>query len=448
VPDSTSPLPFSFPNVEGSVTWRSTTLILLLALVLRLGAGVWWQQRLPEGNLFGFPDSESYWRLAGRVAAGEPYQLNPDRRVFRMPGYPVALSPLFLVTGGEPPVLWARWQNAVFGVIAVGLVMAAAGRLFDDRAACFAGLAAAFYPGAIATSTFVLSEGPFCPLMVAHGLLWMVALAAPAPGRQVLFGAVAGIAAGLATLTRASWLLFTPFALTWALVGAALSRGACVRRHACVGVGMLCGLVLTMAPWWIRNAWVVDAFVPTTLQVGESLYDGLHPGATGASDMRFVDRFRRELRAEQREFGGSPHDDFERKLDRRMRDAALDWAREHPGQVLRLATVKFLRIWNVWPNEPSFRRPLFRLVVAVGYLPLLLLGIGGAVLFSRRGWPYVLCWMPAVYVTCLHMVFVGSIRYRQPVMLLVIVLAAGGLTRLRDGLSFKVDSANSGARHG
>jgi 4-amino-4-deoxy-L-arabinose transferase-like glycosyltransferase len=365
-----------------------------------------------------------------------------------MPGYPVALAPLFLAAGGEPPVLWARWQNAVFGVLAVGLVMAAAGRLFDGRAACFAGLAAAVYPGAIATSTFVLSEGPFCPLIIAHLLLWMIAAAAPAKGRQVLLGAVAGIVAGLATLTRASWLLFTPFALCPGLVGAGLSSRADFRNHVRVGGGMLCGLVLAMAPWWIRNARVTGVFVPTTLQVGESLYDGLHPGATGASDMRFVKRFRRELKVEDRRLasGRPPAASFEQRLDRRMRDAAIEWAAEYPGQALRLAAVKFLRIWNVWPNEPSFRRPLFRLVVAAGYLPLLVLGIGGALMFSRRGWPYVLCWLPALYVTCLHVVFVGSIRYRQPVMLPVIVLAAGCFVRLQDRLLSGAGSQSSGAR--
>jgi hypothetical protein len=40
-----------------------------------------------------------------------------------------------------------------------------------------------------------------------------------------------------------------------------------------------------------------------------------------------------------------------------------------------------------------------------------------------------LCGLPAIYFTLLHMVFVSSIRYREPAMLGLIVLAAGVLVR-------------------
>jgi len=176
-----------------------------------------------------------------------------------------------------------------------------------------------------------------------------------------------------------------------------------------------------MAPWWIRNARAVGRFVPTTLEVGASLYDGLNPRATGASKMSLVDRFLQEERLDQ----SNPDEPLEVRLDRRMRDEALAWARANPARVVQLAGIKFLRMWNIWPNEASLSSWPLRLLVMLTYVPVLLLGILGAVKTIRQGWPYWLCWLPAVYFTLLHVVFVGSIRYRQPAMLGLIVLAAG-----------------------
>ena len=52
-----------------------------------------------------------------------------------------------------------------------------------------------------------------------------------------------------------------------------------------------------------------------------------------------------------------------------------------------------------------------------------LLAVTGVWLFARRDWPYLLLILPAIYFTALHVVFVSSIRYRQPAMLPLIVLA-------------------------
>ncbi len=197
---------------------------------------------------------------------------------------------------------------------------------------------------------------------------------------------------------------------------------------------MLIGLVTAMLPWWIRNAYVTGHFVPTTLQVGASLYDGLNPKATGASYLEeFVPRF---TAAEQRRpavSGSNRQEPFELRLDRRMRDAALDWAWANPGRVLRLAGVKFLRTWNVWPNEPRLASWPIGLAVFFTYTPLLIFAIIGVWRTLGRGWPYVLCWLPAVYLTLLHLVFVSSLRYREPAMLALLALAAGGIaTGIRD----------------
>ena len=96
-----------------------------------------------------------------------------------------------------------------------------------------------------------------------------------------------------------------------------------------------------------------------------------------------------------------------------------------------LAAIKFVRTWNVWPNEASLARWPMRLLILCTYVPLLALGLAGAARFTRLGWPYVLAWLPMGYFTLLHVVFVGSIRYREPAMIAVTALAAGVIARSR-----------------
>ena len=78
--------------------------------------------------------------------------------------------------------------------------------------------------------------------------------------------------------------------------------------------------------------------------MGASLYDGLNPGATGASDMSFRDT---------PEFRTLAELDQDATLTRR----ALDFARSNPLRVLELALIKLGRYWSPWPNAEDYRSP-------------------------------------------------------------------------------------------
>lgn len=415
-------------------------LILVLAFAVRAGAAVWWQQRLGETE-FAFGDSLSYWTMTRNLVTDGNFQYgSTESRMFRVPGYPLALAPLFLIGGPEPPVLAARLLGAVLGTAAVAGVGSVARRLFDPATGLVAAVWTSLYPGAIGMSVFVLSEALFCPLMILHLGLWIAAWqrqssaartgAAEAgsdspPVRAALGLALAsGAVAGWATLTRPSWLLFLPFTLVVLL---AISPRR--REHARLLAAICVGFVVAMSPWWIRNAAITGRFVPTTLQIGATLYDSFHPGATGGSDsnMEFVPRFIAEQQASDRATlaaGETPASTFEYRLDRRMRDAAIAWAAANPAEVTLLIGRKTWRVWSPWPNATEMRSGLLRWTIAGGYLPIIALGFVGVLRFRRHGWSYWLCAMPTLYTAALHTAFVGSIRYRQPAMLMLIVLAS------------------------
>jgi 4-amino-4-deoxy-L-arabinose transferase-like glycosyltransferase len=409
-------------------TAKQVAILLLVAIALRLSLA-WWLDHQLQGR-FAFGDSESYWALARCIAHGEPFQFgSADARIFRTPGYPSILATVFLLAGDEPSPMWGRALGAGLGALAVLGVWWLAGRLFGPRAGLLAGAVAACYPGAVVTSLLVLSEAPFSPFMLAQLGLWIEAWRSPSRRRAGLLAFAAGLAAGAATLMRPSWLLFTPFAL---LIGVLAPRQR--PRHLGLGLVMVIGLCVAMAPWWIRNAQITGHFVPTTLQLGASLYDGLNPAANGASNMEFVPGFN-ESRAKRFSAGEGAGETFEYYLDRQYRDAAVAWACSHPGRAVQLAGIKFCRLWNVWPNEPRFSGWPVRLAMLGTYVPVMLLALLGIARTIRCGWPYVLCWLPAVYLTVLHVIFVSSIRYREPAMLALIVLAAGAALGMKEQVS-------------
>jgi 4-amino-4-deoxy-L-arabinose transferase-like glycosyltransferase len=295
-----------------------------------------------------------------------------------------------------------------------------------------AAIVAAVYPGAVATSGFVLTEAPFSAAMLLQLTFWIRCDGSATRKSAIGWALATGAAAGVATLMRPNWLLFTPFAGVVLI----LFRGKRRWRDLCLSlVLVLAALCAVMSPWWIRNSVVFGRFVATSLQVGASLYDGLNPQADGSSNMQPVEERVASLphgfaMRGRPALQNAPH---EYRLDRRLRLDAYLWATHHAGRAAQLAVTKLVRLWNIWPNETSMRSWWVRLGVACSFMPVALLAVWAAWRWRRCGWPVALCVLPAVYITLLHTIAVGSIRYRQPAMLALIVLAAAAVSAIGNG---------------
>lgn len=391
--------------------------LIVLGLVIRVGAAAWWETRLADDQRFFFGDSLSYEVLARQLAHGEDFAYG-TAYIARTPGYPLTLVPFYWFAD-EPPTLALRMVGVLCGTVAIALAAWIARMLFGNLAGLIAAALVTFYPGAIAMSVFILSEAPFAPLMLVTLGLAIVALREDTWLRRLAFAAAAGAAFGAAILVRPSWLMFPLFAAPVGLVFYG-NRKQQIAIYAVAGLSA----VVVMSPWWVRNYAIVGKFVPTSLQVGASLYDGLGPQATGASDMRYVDGFKARLAAAEEGTGDDLPGTFESRLDDLMKQEAIAWTRQNPGKALRLAGVKLWRYWTPWGNDQEVRGKM-AWVIAAGYLPIVLTGVAGAFCFARRGWVYLLLALPLIYFCLLHLVFVSSIRYRQPPMLALAVLSAG-----------------------
>ncbi len=431
-------------------TQFSVLAIVLMALALRISAATYWHRAAEsEGHLFRLGDSHSYWTLAGQIARGLPYQYgSPDASVFRAPLYPLVLAPWTFVAGEQSAVWGARLMGCVLGALSVALIMgltkslanSTGGSQFSQKALLCSGMLAAVYPGAIGMSIVILSEAIFCPLMLVYFWCWQRAWKSPTLGQRWAWGIVAGCMAGLAVLARPSWLLFAPFVL---VIG--LAFGPIRGRHATIFIATIAGMVLTMSPWWVRNASVTGEFVLTTLQVGPSLYDGMHAGATGASDegMAFMSRFAEEQQAEDKT-NGVLRSTFEYRLNRRAQGAAVEWIVSNPAEVTLLAWRKFLRTWSLWPNGGDVGSGTLRMLLTVGFLGIFALACvgcplsgNGKLMLQIDGTSATFFWLPTAYFTLLHMIFVGSIRYREPAFLVLTIVAGIGLAKLIDRFAQK-----------
>jgi len=425
--------------IQPQRTFLALATLAVLALGLRVAAALavdhWAEAR---GERFLFPDSEGYWILAGKLAAGEPYAygLGNPRHVMRTPGYPLLLAAGIKLFGDS--LLAARLAGAVLGTAACLLVYPLARRLVGHSSAVVGVGLAAVDPYFVLFSVLLLSETLFAAAVLvslyalARVLDHPIPRAAPQdagaqsaaatmaaphslqPARRtrligsLLWPAAAGLLAGAATLVRPSWLLFCPLLLVgWS----ALTR----RRSAVVrSLIALMFLTLSLVPWAWRNWRATGHFVPLTLWVGASLYDGLHPGATGASDMRFLEQAPWKTMHEFTQ-------------DRELRREAWDFVRSHPAEALRLAGVKLLRFWSPWPNAPSMDAWPIRaasLLWAAALAAAVLYGLGAC---RRQPTALLLLAAPVLYLCAIHLVFVGSIRYRIPGMYPLLGLAGLGL---------------------
>jgi hypothetical protein len=174
-------------------------------------------------------------------------------------------------------------------------------------------------------------------------------------------------------------------------------------------------VVMGLAPWSLRNHRVLGGRCLQTSRLGISLYDGVGPQADGRSDLAYT----RQIADVQ------GLDELDR--NRWFLRNSLEHIRAEPGRILRLAGRKLLLTWNVVPNLEAHRSPIEMLVSAAWMVPMLILGATGLLTPGPNRSTRALLLLPVAYFTLLHMLFVGSVRYRVPVMPYVEVLAAVGL---------------------
>ncbi len=457
----------SVPVTPQHAPWRPLMLLVVAALVVRWAWVLAHGSPAPAAGLT-FPDEQQYWAVAESLRAGRGLVDEFGYRATFMPGYPA-----FLAAFVDRPhaLLLARLAQATIGALVVIPIFLLAMRLMctvegqgptgTDEDGCglpllpqstiqtpesqvrgpfLAAALAAFDPFLVfGFSHLLLTETIFTTLFA-----WAILTAWPnhAGARGRFMRAVAaGVLFAACVYVRPS---VAAFVFLWCAAAVPLrnrggsrhpaseTAGGGPALHPVAGVAgfegwgpaALCGLTtcvvfgMCLLPWAERNRRVLGERRWLTTRSGISLYDGLGPRATGASDLAFTKTM------------PNVRGMTEPQWDAYFSREAWRIAREDSGRVVSLAWAKLRRTWSFVPNEPGSRTPLRMAVSAVWMSGVLAATLVGAVRLRRRRSVWLLL-LPAAYFTLLHMVYVGSVRYRVPAMPLLYVIGGAGIATPR-----------------
>ncbi len=365
-------------------------------------------------------DSKIYFAMAQGLASGDVMRDIFGQIAFYSPGYPLLLAPLFIVFGSNAGVALAF--NLLLSAFTVGLLCRVTMRLSGSwRAAMLAGIGYAIWIPAILHATLLSKENVSLPLMLG----FVMALLNLLKGDRPLFWAAsAGLIYGASILTGASALLII---LGFGIV--------LYERHGRTNysfwgkqvLAFVAGVLLLIAPWMLHtNAYLGKAVLTTNS--GFNLYLGNNPAATGS----FVGIENtpagpdwNRLRAREGEWAASA----------KLGNEAKAYMLAHPERTILLAFKKLCLFWT--PNIPDAadyaanpKIVAIRWIDVAQHILILLFGLWAMFAFTRNSPKIRIVVCVVVSFWALHAATYNIVRYREPVMPLMLALASVSVARI------------------
>lgn len=264
---------------------RTLTAIVVVAALVRLAWALYARPE-PPNHWFLSGDQYSYYHYGSEIARGRGYisYVTGEATAYYPIGYPALLGALYFLVLHTPItddlMLATALMHVVLGTGAVLLTFVVGRALSGVRVGLVAAALLAVFPNIVFQVSTVQLETTFIFLVLAALAVIVTHDWRTPPGtrRLVAFGA----ALGTAVLVR-------PFAavLLVGLAGALVAARVGWRRTL-LGVAIPTAVVIVMSvPWTIRNAVQMDAFVPSSTNMGDTLCIDRNLDATGG--FRFAD---------------------------------------------------------------------------------------------------------------------------------------------------------------
>jgi len=283
---------------------------------------------------------------------------------------------------------------------------------------------AAVYPPLIVGGAALLSE----PLFTVYLLAAVIAALLHRTTRAPRWAVAAGVLGGLSVLTRPNGALIVAI-LAAAVWDTARPRAVGAAKMPAV---LLLAAVLIVAPWTLRNAIVLDRFVPLTT----------HGGLTLAGTYNETSRLDRRFPAAWRPPNFDPAINrqlarltgrTEYEINRELGSAALRYAREHPGYVVTVAWQNLGRLLNLGGRDfhhlATFSEvrlgPRWSDLAMYGFFPFALLALAGACSPLARAAPRFVWLVPLAMASAV--LISTTQRFRVPIDPFIVLLASAAV---------------------
>ena len=397
--------------------------ILLLGLILRVDYA--WDGRAPVY------DAASYAEIAANLERGDGFTLGDGATQPASnysPGLPLLVAGLYEVSGGEHE-RFARLVLALIGTLAILFTYLIARRLSSPQAGLIGAAGVAIYPALLEYQGMLMGE-PLAATLLSGAVLAAL-WAGPGPRTQWL---LPGLLMGALVLVRPEYLAIS---VLLAVVVLARSRSEW-RRGAANAAVLLTGVVLVVAPWTVRNAIVLDRFVPVSTGGGQVLFAGSYLPSEGDPERVGLEVLERhpelagQLPADPRleqilaalAAQRYPGMEADAALARMGRERLRDDLTERPLEYTDFVAAKIWRTWGHGPRE-VMQRPGWELLhwALVGFGL-----IGLAVLMRRRPWEALLLATLLLAIAAVGALLVASPRRVLVAMPLIAALAGVGAT--------------------
>jgi hypothetical protein len=385
--------------------------ILTLAAVLRLAVAWMVLSRYPRNWLFSKPVSLEF--LAQSLISGRglssPFGGSTGPTAFLAPGYPFFVGLVFRLFGNYSVVSAAVLMalQTLFAILTVAIIMHVGRRLFGAPAANLAG---AFWAVSL-------------PLVGLPSVLWETSLST-----LLLIGMIALALRCMDTASMSLWVLMGAYCGLAMLVNPSLmlalfaTLGWTIYQTRSVGRygPWMCFLVflVVFAPWPIRNARVLHAFIPLRSNFGFELWQGNHAGATGVFDPTLDLLHNRKEYSKYASMGEVAYMQDKSTL-------ARSYIRAHPREFIILSAKRATLFWVGTGSD------LKSGVVELHIVTTSLLGLLSLVaLFRQRRSTAMLFVLPLLVFPLPYYITHPDFRFRLVLDPLLTILAAYGVTKL------------------